>query len=462
MEKTEGVNSILGNPKKALITMSKPLIISLFITSLYNIIDAFWVSGLGAEALAGVGYVNPIFIALIGIGNGLAAGASSAISKYIGENKKNKADNGSIHAIIITIITSIITTILLLILLEPLLKIMGAQNTIKYALDYGTILILGSILIISSNSIYGILRSEGDAKRPMYAMITASIINILIDPIFIYTLKLGVKGAAIATLISLLIVNLILIYWFYIKKDTYLKPTIKKFRPNKKINQDIIKVGFPASLELINNAIFAGLFSLLLTKIAGTDAVAIYSTGWKIVTISTTPILAIATALISIIAVNYGAKKYENIKIAHRYSMKISIILGIIASIIIYTFAPQISAIFTSMGTSTRLTTHLTLFLSCIILFFPTMGFGCTSTFVFQGLGKGITAMFQTILRETVFTLAFAIILSINLGLGEYGAWWGIILGELVVNTITMIWADQHIKKLIKKREKRENLKFIN
>ena len=78
------------------------------------------------------------------------------------------------------------------------------------------------------------------------------------------------------------------------------------------------------------------------------------------------------------------------------------------------------------------------------------MGYGCTSTFVFQGTGNGVTAMFQTILRETVFTLAFAILLAIVLGYGEYGAWWGIILGELVVNTITMIWADLHIKRLIK------------
>lgn len=451
---TQGVKSILGNPKKALIRLSTPLIISLFITSLYNLIDTFWVSGLGAEALAGVGYINPIFIALVGIGNGLGAGASSAISKYIGEKNKNKADNGSIHTLIITIITSIITTILLLILLKPILQILGAGNTIKYSLEYGTILIIGSILIISSNSIYGILRSEGDAQRPMYAMIIAAIINIIIDPILIYTLKLGVKGAAIATLISLLIVNIILLYWFYIKKDTYLKPTLENFKFNKKISKDIIKVGLPASLELINNAIFAALFSLLLTIVAGTDAVAIYSTGWKIVTISTTPILAVATALISVIAANYGAQKYENIKIAHRYSMKISIILGIIAAIIIYLLAPQIAQIFTSTGTSTRLTTQLTLFLSCIILFFPTMGFGCTSTYVFQGLGKGITAMFQTILRETIFTLFFAITLAITLHYGEYGAWWGIILGELVVNTITMIWADTTIKKLTKKEEK--------
>ena len=446
----DGVESILGDPKSALIKMSIPLIISLFITSLYSVIDAIWVSGLGADALAGVGFVSPIFIALMGIGNGLAAGASSALSKYIGEENKSKADNGAIHTILITVIVSILTTIILLMFLKDILLAIGAGSTINYAMDYGFIISLGSILIILSNSLYGVLRAEGDANRTMYAMLFSSILNMILDPIFIYGLNLGVKGAAFATLISLLLVNLVLFYWFYIKKDTYLRPLISNFKFNKSISFDIIKVGFPASLELINNALFAALFSLLLTVVASTDAVAVYSTGWRVVTIATTPILAVATALISVVGANYGAKRYEDILIAHRYSMKISILLGFVAAIIVYVFAPQIVSIFSYAGTSMRLAPELIAFLSCIVIYFPTMGYGCTSTFVFQGTGNGITAMFQTILRETVFTLGFAILLAIVLGYGEYGAWWGIILGEIVVNTITMIWADLHIKRLIK------------
>ena len=483
LKNSQGVDNILGNPKIALWKMSIPLIISLFITSLYSVIDAIWVSGLGADALAGVGFVSPIFIALMGIGNGLGAGSASALSKYIGENNKEKADNGAIHTIFITVIISVITTALLLIFLKDILLAMGAGSTIDYAMDYGVILSFGSILVILSNALYGVLRGEGDASRTMYAMLFSSILNMILDPIFIYGLNLGVKGAAIATLISLLLVNVILFYWFYFKEDTYLKPFLSNYKFNKEITIDILKVGLPASLELINNALFAALFSLLLVVVASTDAVAVYSTGWRVVTIATTPIIAIATALISVIGANYGAKKYEEILVAHRYSMKIAILFGFIAAIVVYLFAPQIVSVFAYTGTSTRLTpqliaflsviviyfptpqivsvfaytgtsTRLTpqliAFLSVIVIYFPTMGYGCTSTFVFQGTGNGITAMFQTILRETVFTLAFAIILAIVLGYGEYGAWWGIILGEIVVNTITMIWADLHIKRLIK------------
>ena len=442
------VEVLLGNPKKALINLSIPLVISLLISSLYNVIDAIWVSGLGADALAGVGFVTPIFMILIGFGNGLGAGSAFAISKYIGENNKQKADNGSIHAILIMVITSIIITAILLLFLKDILIFMGASQTLNYAMDYGQIIIFGSIFVILSNALYGIFRGEGDSKRPMYAMIASAVLNMVLDPIFIYTLNLGVKGAAIATLISAFFVILIQFYWFYIKKDTYLKPYLSNFNFKKEISFDIIKVGFPASLQLLNNAFFAAVFSALLAFISSTDSVAVYSTGWRIVTIGTTPILAIGTALISVIAANYGARNYKNIQIAHRYAMKVSMIFAVLVMVLTIVFAPQIASVFSYSSGSARISGELTAFLTWIVLYYPTMAVGVASTYVFQGVGRGITAMFQTILRETGFTLAFALIFTLVFNWGVWGAWMGIVLGEVVSNNITLIWADYTIKKL--------------
>ena len=442
------VDVLLGNPKRALVRMSIPLIISLLISSLYNLIDAMWVSSLGADALAGVGFVTPIFMILIGFGNGLGAGAAFALSKYIGEENKQKADNGSIHSILITILTSIILTLVLLIFLKDILNLMGAGQTIGYAMDYGLIIVSGSIFVILSNALYGIFRGEGDSSRPMYAMIASAILNIILDPIFIYTLGLGVKGAAIATLISSLFVIFVLFYWFYIKKDTYLKPYFANFKFEKEISIDIIKVGFPASLQLLNNALFAALFSALLAFISSTDSVAVYSTGWRVVIIGTTPILAIGTALISVIAANYGARNYENIKIAHRYAMKISMLFAVLVMILTMVFAPQIASVFAS-GSSERIYGELMAFLTWIVLYYPTMAVGVASTYVFQGIGRGITAMFQTIMRETGFTLCFALLFTLVFNWGVWGAWMGIVLGEIVSNNITLIWANSHINKLI-------------
>lgn len=443
------VDMMIKNPKKALIRMSIPLIVSLLISSFYNLIDAAWVSGLGADALAGVGFFTPIFMILVGFGNGLGAGAAYALSKYLGEENKQKADNASIHSILIDIIVSIVLTVILLIFLNPILDMMGAGQTVGYATDYGVIILAGSILIILSNALYGIYRGEGDTTRPMYAMAASAILNMILDPIFIYTLNFGVKGAAIATLISSTFVILILAYWFYIKKDTYLKPVLTNFNFKRDISKDIVKVGIPASIQLLNNAFFAAVFSALLAFVGSTDSVAVYSTGWRVVTIGTTPLLAIGTALISVIAANYGAKNYKNIQIAHRYAMKVSIVIAIIVMVLTNVFAADIASVFASSGSSVRIAPELTTFLAWIVIYYPTMAVGVASTYVFQGIGEGLTSMFQTIMRETGFTILFAVLFSIFLDFGVWGAWMGIVLGEVVSNNITMLWADWRIKKLM-------------
>lgn len=448
-DNSNSVDVMLGNPKHALLKMSIPLIISLLISSLYNLIDAAWVSGLGADALAGVGFFTPIFMILVGFGNGLGAGAAFAISKYIGEENKPKADNASVHSILIDVAVSIIITVILWVLLIPILNAMGVGQTIAYATDYGNIIVLGSIFIILSNALYGVYRGEGDSTRPMYAMIASAILNMILDPIFIYYLNFGVKGAAIATIISAVFVILILLYWFYVKKDTYLKPIFGNFNFKKDIGLDIVKVGIPASIQLLNNAFFAAVFSALLAFVSSTDSVAVYSTGWRIVTIGTTPVLAIGTALISVVAANYGAKNYQNIQMAHRYAMKISMIFAFAVAILTNVFAGDIASIFASSGTSVRIASELTGFLSWIVIYYPTMAVGVASTYVFQGIGRGITAMFQTIMRETGFTIFFAVLFAIFLDWGVWGAWMGIVLGEIVSNNITLLWADLTIKKLM-------------
>lgn len=448
-----GVKTMLGDPKKAVRKMSVPLIVSMLLVSIYNLADAAWVAGLGADALAGVGFITPIFLVLVGLGNGLGAGATSAISRYIGENNKEKADNGSVHTIIITVILSIIVSVILLALQEPILVAMGAGKTIGYAEQYGTVMFTGAILFILPNAMYGILRAEGDVTRTMYAMAISGILNIILDPIFIYTLNLGVAGAAYATLISVGIVIIILAYWFYGKKDTYLKPFWSNYKYSKEITSDILGVGLPASLEMLLTAIFAALFSALLTVVANTDAVAVYSTGWRVVSIGTMPVIGISTALVSIIGANLGATRYENIRIAHRYSIKLSILAAIITGVLVYVFAPQIIMLFSYSSNSAYLAPKMVEFLRCMVLFYVFMAIGAPSTFAFQGVGKGVTSMFQTLLRQLLLTIVFAYLFAIPFGWGEYGAWWGIIAGEFVACIITFVWANGYIKRLIKSKQ---------
>ena len=153
--------------------------------------------------------------------------------------------------------------------------------------------------------------------------------------------------------------------------------------------------------------------------------------------------------MISIIAANYGAKNFKNIQIAHRYAMKVSIVIAIVVAFLTNFFAGDIASIFASSGSSVRIAPELTSFLAWIVIYYPTMAVGVASTYVFQGIGMGITAMFQTIMRETGFTILFAYLFAVVLGYGVWGAWMGIVLGEIVSNNITMFWADWKIKKLM-------------
>ena len=129
--------------------------------------------------------------------------------------------------------------------------------------------------------------------------------------------------------------------------------------------------------------------------------------------------------------------------------MKLSIIIAVVVMILTNVFAGDIASIFASSGSSVRIASELTSFLSWIVIYYPTMAVGVASTYVFQGIGKGLTAMFQTIMRETGFTIFFAVLLGVVLGYGVWGAWMGIVLGEIVSNNITMLWANWQIKKLM-------------
>ena len=327
---------------------------------------------------------------------------------------------------------------------------MGAAGTTSYALSYANVLFTGTILFVLPNAMYGILRAEGDVNRTMVAMTISGIINIIIDPIFIYVLDMGVAGAAYATLLSVGIVILIIAYWFYIKRDTYIKPFWHRFSYDSGICFDILKVGLPASSELLMTAILTAFLSGLLTTVASTDAVAVYTTGWRVVSLGTMPIIGISTALVSIVGANLGARRFENIRIAHNYSMKLAFVVGLIVAVLLYIFAPQVVLLFSYSVGSTHLASSMADFLRAMTLYYLFMAIGAPSTFLFQGVGKGLTALFQTIMRTVILSIICAYLLAIVFNMGEHGVWYGIIVGQAIASIITWFWSTEYVKRLIR------------
>jgi len=450
---TKGVSTLLGDPKNAVLKLSIPMIIAMTINSLYALIDGAWVAGLGDMALASIGFVNPIYLIVMGFSNGLGAGATAIISRYIGAKNKAHADNAALHVLIIMGILTIIFTVVLLLFLKPILEAIGAGATIDLSLQYGQILFLGSIFIVFSATAYGILRAEGNVMKTTYAMGFGAVLNMILDPIFIYTLDMGVRGAAIATVISLAIVCLLLLYWF--RGDTYIKFSPKDFVYNSKIFKQILGVSLPAGMEFLIIATLSGSLNLILMFVGNINAVAVYTAGWRVVMMAMVPAIAIGVSIVAVTGANFGARKYENLNIIHNHGMKIGLIIVIIMSIAIFLLAPYISYIFTYSPESAGLRDTITAFLRVTCLFYVFLPIGMSSSSIFQGVGKGLDSMFLTLIRLLILEVAFAYILAIPLGMGQYGVWWGIVLGNLVGSAIAYLYSKRYIHKLV--REKSNN-----
>ena len=450
MEMNENVEMITGDPKKAINKLAWPLIASMLLIFLNNIIDSIWVAGLGPDPLAAIGYVTPLFMVLVGFGNGIGAGATSLISRYIGAEKRDDANNAAIHSAILSIVVSAVLTVIALLILESLLKIMGASSVLNYAMDYGVIIFAFTAPILIPPIFGGAFRAEGDIKRATLPIAIVAVINMILDPIFIYVFGWGISGAAFATGLAPCFGLLMMLYWIFIKKDTYLSLNRKDFHNNLNMYKDILSVGIPASLEQLIMAALAVTVNYMLTLVSGSVAVAVYTAGWRLISLGLLPAIGVGTAAITVSGVAYGAKKYENIRTALRYSVKLGLISSIVVCILLFVFANQLAYIFSYSEASAPLLPLIASFIQLMCLFILYVPFGASAGNVFQGLGKGTTSFILTTFREFVLVLIFAYLFGFVFNMGEHGIYYGMLLGGFLGSVIAYGYIEIYVDRLIK------------
>ncbi|MBR0272268.1 MAG: MATE family efflux transporter [Methanobrevibacter sp.] len=450
MEKNSNIEMITGDPKKAINKLSLPIIASMFLIFANNIIDSIWVAGLGAEPLAALGYITPLFMIIVGFGNGIGAGGNSLISRYIGAENRASANNAAIHNLILSIIVSIFVTVIFLVFMEPLLIMMGAESVLSYAMEYGVIVFAWTIALLMPPIVGGAFRAEGDIKRATLPIALAAIINMILDPIFIYTLNMGIAGAAWATALGPFISLLLMFYWIFVKKDTYLSYDLGNFTNDLTMYKDILVVGIPASLEQLVLSVLTIFVNFMLTIVSGPVAVAIYTAGWRIINIGMLPAIGVGTAAISVAGVAFGARKYENLRVVARYAVKVALIASIIVCIILNVFANQISFIFSYSENSAQLEPLIASFLQLMCLFILYVPFGASAGNVFQGVGKGTISFILTTFREFILVLIFAYLLGFVFNMGEFGIYCGMLLGGGIGSLICYACIELYINKLIR------------
>jgi len=447
---TPGVGTLLGDPRKAVVKLSIPLVVAMSTQTLYNLVDAIWVSGLGASALSAVGFLFPFILMVMAIANGIGTGGGAAISRTIGAHDKEGTDRVASHTIVIMLICAVLVTLILLLFCRPLFRWMGAGTVLDLAVEYANIIFSGILFIFFVQVAVAILKSEGDAKRAMYAMGAGAVLNIVLDPIFIYGFGLGVAGAAWATVLSMLVVSTTCFYWLFLERKTHVAFKFKGFAFDGNILREIGRVAFPDSVSQMSMALMTAVLIFFVAAVGGSDGVAVYITGWRIISLAILPILGVGSALTSVSAAAFGNRNYRNIRISYLYALKVSVWVECLLVLILFLFAKPISWIFTLSNEAASISDDLTLFLKILSFSLPAVAFGMLSAALFQGVGKGINALVMTLVRTFVFTVPTVWFLGVYREGGLRGMWIGMVVAVFAYIPLAFGWALLHMRNLEK------------
>ena len=430
------------NIDKALFKLGIPMVISLLVAALYNVVDTYFVSSLGKEAVAAVSVAFPIQLIFLGIGLTFGAGAGSYISRLLGGNNKKEASIVATVALISSAILGIITAIVLFCYLEGVLKFMGAIPSImEISKSYTGIFIVGGILGSINVTLGNLVVAQGAAKISLKAMLLGSISNMVLDPIFIFGLNLGVRGAAIATLIARVITSLMyLIYFIGDKNLTEMK--LSNFKPTFAIYKEILKIGISMLILQILQTISISKISYA-ASFYGEEAIAAMGIALRIVTLGTNVVLGYMKGLQPLSGFNYGAKNYERVRGAIKASIKWTNVFCIVWTLIIYIFSPSILSIF---GTDENVLNIAVQALRAGVIMFITFGFQFTYSTLYLSMGKALGGIFLNSLRQGIVFIPIILMLPKFMGLN--GVIYAQAISDLITTIITIPFAISIHKKL--------------
>ena len=429
MQTNENIDSITGNPRKAINKLAIPTILSMLLMFLNNLIDSFWVSGINADALAALGFITPLYLVIIGLGSGVGAGANSLISRYVGEQRFEDANNAIIHSFILTFIVSIIVLIVGIFFLDDLVILLGASSVKSYCLSYGQIIFLLNIVFLLPNVTASIFRAEGDVARATNPLILTAILNMVIDPILIYSFNLGIFGAGLATVIASFAGYVWMIYWIFVKKDTFFKFKFEHYRRKMEIYREILVVSLPAATEEIIFALVAIILNYLIMTTAGVGEVASFTIAWRFISIVFLPGMAIGIATITVSGVAYGARNWKNFNETIKYSTFLSLMITLLICAVFFVFAYPICEVFNFQTNDLGMVMRSAEILQILVFYNFLIPLGATAAYTYQGVGSGFKSLALTILRELILSMAFAYLMGITLNMGVFGVYLGAIIG---------------------------------
>lgn len=414
MKERNNKMELLGNAPipKALMALGIPIMIGMLINALYNLVDAYFVGGLGESQMGAISIVFPLGQVVVGLGLMFGNGAASYLSRLLGRGDKDTANKVASTALYSSGLVGAIIIILATIFLKPILILLGATDTIMpYALTYARIYVLSCILNVFNVTMNNIVTSEGAAKTTMCALLLGAILNIGLDPIFIYVLEMGVAGAAIATAISQFVSTLVYLTYVLRKKSAFTF-SVREFAPTKQMLAEILKIGVPTLIFQLLTSLSIALINRAANGygdavIAGMGAVT------RVTSMGTLVVFGFLKGFQPIAGFSYGAKKFDRLQEAIKTSILWSTIFCVIVGLLMVVFSTQIISQFTDGNAEMISVGQRSLMANGFS--FMLFGFYTVYSSLFLALGKGMAGFILGACRQGICFVPVILILPMIL-----------------------------------------------
>lgn len=415
---------------KAYFIISLPVVFSMLVTLIYNMVDTFFVSGTqNADLVAGVSQCTPLFTLMLALGDIFGLGGSSIISRLFGQKADATAKNVSGFCFYAAIISGLIVTGLMFLFQTPILKMLGAtDSTVKYASQYYFFIAWGAPLIILSLTPSNIIRTEGLALQSMIASVAGSIVNIALDPLFIFTFKMGAGGAALATVMGYVLSDALLIYYI-LKKSTKLTVSVRHVKIKRQLATSVFLIGIPASLTNLMQSYNMTIINRYLIDY-GSKAVAAMGIAIKVNMIIMMIMVGFAFGAQPLIGYSYGAKDNKRLQKIIRFDLLVEVGFSALAAVFIIIFAPQLIGMFMNDASVVSYGTGM---LRWFTLTTPFCGIVLVLTTCFIAMGKAVPSFVLSISRQGVI---FTVVILITAACFGYD---GIICAQPVADFLTAV-----------------------
>ena len=429
-----------GSVTKNIIHLAWPMAVAFLLQVSLNIVDTVFIGWYSDLALTAISITFPVIFLIIALASGVGIGVTSYIARLIGSKRIDEAKKAAKHSLVLSCLLGIIFTVCGLVFSKPLFVFLGAKDEVlSMALQYNYTMFIGSVFMLLAFTGSNILRGEGDVKTPMKRMILANVINIILDPLFIFGIwifpRMGIFGAALATVIAQL-VSATFILWYLFRGNALLKLDLKWFKFDWGIIKEIFRVGVPASLS--QSVVSLGMFFMLkIVSYFGPYAIAAYGIVSRLDSVAILPAIGIAGAAIVIVGHNVGARKFDR---AESTTWKAVLLASAFMELVglIFFLAPEFWVnIFNKNPDIVRFGAS---YLRIVSLTYMFTGIVMIIAGAFQGAGKGVPSLVLTSLRLFFLGIPLACLFAFVFDYGVTGIWIGVMLSAVLTGITSVIW----------------------